>query len=195
MVHIRSMPTTKPQQVPPYCKGEIPAILPLLLMQVKILYRLVSCIPVSAEEELVLPTCQTSTNPRGCAILPPVSPQCIFIPPHTSTLPPQVATPPVLQPCAKTPNPSSLYGKSMAKEKVKTVNFSEEKEGDEEDYSLLSEGFPIEDKIPKPWGEMKRPGRGGYNLEKQLNWNDEVLERFKVNTAYLPCRFEMKLCE
>ena len=154
MVCIRTMPTTKPRRVPPYCQGEIPAILPLLLTQVEILYRPVSCIPVSAEEELALPTCHTPTNPMGCVTpkaTPPAPSQCIFIPPHASTLPPWVVTPPVLQPCAQTPNPSSSKGKSEAKGKAKTDNFSEDKgEDKEEEYSSLSEIKEIEEKIPKP---------------------------------------------
>lgn len=198
MVCIRTMPTTKPRRVPPYCQGEIPTILPLLSTQVEILYRPVSRIPVSAEEELAPPTCQTPTNPMGCVTpkaTPPAPPQRIFIPPRASTLPPRAVTPPVLQPHAQTPNPSSSKGKSVAKGKAKTVNFSEDKgEDEEEEYSSLSEIEEIEEKIPKPRGEIGRPGRGGYNLEKQLNWDGVVLERFKVNIAYLHGWSEMKRC-
>ena len=34
--------------------------------------------------------------------------------------------------------------------------------------------------IPKPCGEVGRPGRGGYNLEETLAWSPDVYEQFKV---------------
>ncbi|KAJ3754710.1 hypothetical protein EV360DRAFT_73478, partial [Lentinula raphanica] len=40
-------------------------------------------------------------------------------------------------------------------------------------------------KIPKPVGEVGRPGRGGYNLRIQLQWQDDRFERVKkfINKA------------
>jgi hypothetical protein len=35
-------------------------------------------------------------------------------------------------------------------------------------------------KIPKPPGEVGRPGRGGYNLEHAMQWSPENLEKLKV---------------
>ncbi|PIL28286.1 hypothetical protein GSI_09574 [Ganoderma sinense ZZ0214-1] len=34
-------------------------------------------------------------------------------------------------------------------------------------------------KIPKPSGEVGRPGRGGYSLEQVLNWNPRRMSEFK----------------
>ncbi|PIL35885.1 hypothetical protein GSI_01545 [Ganoderma sinense ZZ0214-1] len=34
-------------------------------------------------------------------------------------------------------------------------------------------------KIPKPSGEVGRPGRGGYSLEQVLNWNPRHMSEFK----------------
>jgi hypothetical protein len=42
----------------------------------------------------------------------------------------------------------------------------------------LSEGKS--DLIQKPDGEAGRPGRGGYNLEKVLDWKEPDLKAFKV---------------
>ncbi|OAX32476.1 hypothetical protein K503DRAFT_654098, partial [Rhizopogon vinicolor AM-OR11-026] len=33
--------------------------------------------------------------------------------------------------------------------------------------------------IPKPKGEVGRPGRGGYNLEKALHWDAKRFMKFK----------------
>ncbi|KAE9382796.1 hypothetical protein BT96DRAFT_1010027 [Gymnopus androsaceus JB14] len=42
---------------------------------------------------------------------------------------------------------------------------------------------PIPVKIPKPVGEVGRPGRGGYNLEVALGWQKEKFTRVKVGRA------------
>ncbi|KAL4066418.1 hypothetical protein V8B97DRAFT_1919327 [Scleroderma yunnanense] len=155
------------QRVSPCSMGEILTVLPLLLTQVKMLYRLVSCIPVSAEEELIPPTCLSSMNSTISSATSPIPQQHMFIPPHASTVPPSEATPQVFLPHAKTPGPST----SRDKAKVKTVNFTEETHG----KSVVSTG-----KIPKPSGEVGRKGRGGYNLDEKLNWDEEDLAKFKA---------------
>jgi hypothetical protein len=38
-----------------------------------------------------------------------------------------------------------------------------------------------EQQIPKPPGEVGRPGRGGYNLDDTLNWDSESLRKLKVS--------------
>lgn len=35
-------------------------------------------------------------------------------------------------------------------------------------------------KIPKPQGEVGRPGRGGYALSDVLDWDKDTLKKFKV---------------
>ena len=39
--------------------------------------------------------------------------------------------------------------------------------------------------IPKPDGEAGRPGRGGYNLEKALNWSPKAFRKLQVFMASL----------
>ncbi|KAF9072146.1 hypothetical protein BDP27DRAFT_1418288 [Rhodocollybia butyracea] len=38
----------------------------------------------------------------------------------------------------------------------------------------------IDNKVPKPPGEVGRPGRGGYNLRVQLQWTDEKYDKIKA---------------
>ena len=42
-------------------------------------------------------------------------------------------------------------------------------------------------KIPKPEGEPGRPGRGGYNLERAINWSNKDYKRLKVFISYSLC--------
>ncbi|KAJ3848114.1 hypothetical protein EV368DRAFT_86965 [Lentinula lateritia] len=41
---------------------------------------------------------------------------------------------------------------------------------------------PSSAKIPKPPGEVGRPGRGGYNLRKILGWSKQDYDDVKVRT-------------
>ncbi|KIM55530.1 hypothetical protein SCLCIDRAFT_134501 [Scleroderma citrinum Foug A] len=185
----------KSQPVPPYCKGETPQILPLLSTQVEMLYQPVVCIPVTAEEEIVPSMCQPFTDtglttPRHSA--PPAQ--------RASTVPPRAVTPELLCPRAQTPQPLSSRAKTpqaSSKEKAKSVSFPEDNTDSDDnrgysptpsDLSTLSELSITESvgKIPKPLGEVGRPGRGGYTLEDKLNWDVDELKWLKVNTTYLP---------
>jgi hypothetical protein len=47
------------------------------------------------------------------------------------------------------------------------------------DINFEDEEMPI-GLLPKPTGEAGRPGRGGYNLEKELRWSAEEFKEFKV---------------
>lgn len=40
-------------------------------------------------------------------------------------------------------------------------------------------------KIPKPPGEVGRPGRGGYALSRVLSWDKDTLKKFKVGVLEL----------
>jgi hypothetical protein len=45
----------------------------------------------------------------------------------------------------------------------------------------------VEDEpIPKPQGEAGRPGRGGYNLEAALAWDQLDYQKFKVGLCCIP---------
>ncbi|KAF9233013.1 hypothetical protein BU15DRAFT_80559 [Melanogaster broomeanus] len=63
----------------------------------------------------------------------------------------------------------------------KAINSSSDDEGSIEssdDESTLSTSSE-DSKIPKPSGEPGRPGRGGYNLEIALGWNQKLFVKFK----------------
>jgi hypothetical protein len=47
--------------------------------------------------------------------------------------------------------------------------------------------------IPKPEGEAGRPGRGGYNLEKELGWNKKEFERVKVRARHLSFKIPLTI--
>ncbi|KAG1846394.1 hypothetical protein DFJ58DRAFT_843473 [Suillus subalutaceus] len=46
-------------------------------------------------------------------------------------------------------------------------------------YSSILSTDSNESKIPKPEGEMGRPGRGGYNLERALNWDTNHFKKLR----------------
>lgn len=60
---------------------------------------------------------------------------------------------------------------SSAKEPSAALDEDEESMDDDEE----------DDKIPKPNGEVGRPGRGGYNLRIALGWEDERYDKVKVS--------------
>jgi hypothetical protein len=66
------------------------------------------------------------------------------------------------------------------------VRFSNIEGSRETLYSQRSVGESSSDlekegKIPKPFGEVGRPGRGGYNLEEILRWKPKNFEKLKVH--------------
>ena len=182
----------KSQSVPPYCKGETPQILPLLSMQVEMLYQLVVHIPVSTEEEVVPSMCQPfmhkgTTMPCHKALPMPVQHAS-----HASTVPPQEVTPELLRPHMQTPQPLSSHTRTpqaSLKGKEKMVNFPDESNDSNDNQRNLQSPSPSEvstlselsmmgslSKIPKPQGEVGRPGRGGYMLEVKLSWDVNELK-------------------
>ncbi|KAG2335429.1 hypothetical protein BDR05DRAFT_954080 [Suillus weaverae] len=69
---------------------------------------------------------------------------------------------------------------------VKSVSFATEN-GESEKvsiYSSLSSLSSKDSKILKPEGEAGRPGRGGYNLEKALNWDVNRFKSLKALTQF-----------
>jgi hypothetical protein len=48
------------------------------------------------------------------------------------------------------------------------------------ELSELSESSDAGDEIPKPRGEVARPGRGGYNLEHAVDWDVKQFEEIEV---------------
>lgn len=74
---------------------------------------------------------------------------------------------------------------------TKLVSFSEEQFTQKSEskkvstYSSLSSISSKDSKILKPEGEAGRPGRGGYNLEKALNWDVDRFKDLKVRLHWL----------
>lgn len=80
------------------------------------------------------------------------------------------------------PNPP----RALTPKVIKLVSFSAEQftQNSESEkvsmYSSLSSIDSKTSKIPKPEGEAGRPGHGGYNLEKALNWDADRFRNLKV---------------
>ena len=62
---------------------------------------------------------------------------------------------------------------------------SSNEDSDSESVMSTSTDVSEEGKIPKPEGEPGRPGRGGYNLERAVNWPAKDYKRLKVCTETL----------
>ncbi|KAG1728746.1 uncharacterized protein EDB91DRAFT_1253344 [Suillus paluster] len=83
--------------------------------------------------------------------------------------------------CATTPIP--VCGSTP--KVTKSVSFLADKvsqNGEPEQMSMWSSILSTESndsKIPKPEGEAGRPGRGGYNLEKALNWDADQFKKLR----------------
>lgn len=62
-----------------------------------------------------------------------------------------------------------------------------EADGKEDDSadSTYGESEVPNDLIPKPPGEAGRPGRGGYNLVKEIGWHPRIFGKFKVGNYSL----------
>ena len=57
----------------------------------------------------------------------------------------------------------------------------EETSGSEEEDDVIDGEGVGEKLIPKPKGEVGRPGRGGYNLVKALSWNQKIYDSVQVS--------------
>ncbi|THU92397.1 hypothetical protein K435DRAFT_800519 [Dendrothele bispora CBS 962.96] len=83
-----------------------------------------------------------------------------------------------------TRNPTSPYPR-MRGEPLSPSRPATTPQGPHTDVNLGAEPVippviaPISKKIPKPPGEVGRPGRGGYTLQKTLGWNNEVYRDVK----------------
>ncbi|KAI6017428.1 hypothetical protein EDC04DRAFT_2943374 [Pisolithus marmoratus] len=109
---------------------------------------------------------------------------------------PRAITPRAKMPSATTPRAQTFGGQTPAptgKQKLVTIenlpSDSEHSESSpapsESSLSSLESEPGADDKIPKPSGEVGRPGHGGYNLEEQLGWGEDSFKRLKkfVNKA------------
>ncbi|KAI5984814.1 hypothetical protein EDC04DRAFT_2615578 [Pisolithus marmoratus] len=110
---------------------------------------------------------------------------------------PRATTPRAIAPRAKTPSATTPRAQTFGgqtpapagKQKLVTIenlpSDSEHSESSpapsESSLSSLESEPGADDKIPKPSGEVGRPGHGGYNLEEQLGWGEDGFKRLKVS--------------
>ncbi|KAI5986291.1 hypothetical protein EDC04DRAFT_2999521 [Pisolithus marmoratus] len=89
---------------------------------------------------------------------------------------PRAITPRAKTPSATTPRAQTFGGQTPAPSRETEIKSS---------LSSLESEPGADDKIPKPSGEVGRPGRRGYNLEEQLGWGEDGFKRLKkfVNKA------------
>ena len=163
------MPSSKLKPVPAfYNSGESAHVLPVLSSQVEMVYHPTSHVCISACEEVTLTQLdvlsQESTEAR-------------------------VKTAQARTPAAATPREKTPTHVPLGSAKAVTIDLprsdSEHSEGSpapsESSLSSIASEQEASEKIPKPIGEVGRPGRGGYNLEEQLGWGEEGFKALKVN--------------
>ncbi|KIK12194.1 hypothetical protein PISMIDRAFT_121314, partial [Pisolithus microcarpus 441] len=85
---------------------------------------------------------------------------------------------------ATTPRAVTPVPKSSGKVAEKSVTIIEDQSLDspsssESSLSSWDEDESDRKKIPKPNGEVGRPGHGGYNLEDQLGWGKDGFKKLK----------------
>lgn len=85
---------------------------------------------------------------------------------------PRATTPRAITPRAKTPSATTPRAQTFG---------GQTPAPSESSLSSLESEPGADDKIPKPSGEVGRPGRGGYNLEEQLGWGEDGFKRLKVS--------------
>ncbi|KAG1854337.1 hypothetical protein C8R48DRAFT_776726 [Suillus tomentosus] len=144
--------------VPPFYQADgPPQQLPLLTYHTEMLYPTASFVLISPQEEIVFSTNTLRGRTR--------TPSQVFT---TST------------PLVPSRSPTLKFTKS--------VSFSADQitgNGESEKMSMYSSILSTDSddsRIPKPEGEAGRPGRGGYNLERALNWD---ANRFKKLRDYV----------
>ncbi|KAI6017357.1 hypothetical protein BKA83DRAFT_18549 [Pisolithus microcarpus] len=163
MHYIKSCP------VPVFYDTNEPPQLPMLSSQLEMYYRLKTRMCVSAMEEMSLShplTAVPATNTK-----PTTKTLCMGTP-RTSLR-------------ATTPRAVTPVPKSSGKVAEKSVTIIEDQSLDspsssESSLSSWDEDESDRKKIPKPNGEVGRPGCGGYNLEDQLGWGKDGFKKLKA---------------
>lgn len=140
--------------IPFYESEGPPQALPLLTYHTEMFCATLSHVLISQQEEMAF-----STLPlRGSTF----TPSRIFMTTSHGTLPVP----------SRAPTPKVVKSVSFATENGESEKVSI--------YSSLSSLSSKDSKILKPEGEAGRPGRGGYNLEKALNWDVNRFKSLKV---------------
>ncbi|KAI6103482.1 hypothetical protein F5141DRAFT_1217131 [Pisolithus sp. B1] len=162
MPPVRSQ-SARSQSVPalPYLRPESLQPLPLLSLQIEMVYQQVLCIMVVAEQEMSAVKTQLPVE-EGVKL-----------------------------PRVKSPHSNQTPGSSvpLSPQSLKTVSFTStsalpEKERlpspSPSDSSLTSiDSLGPKANIPKLAGEVGQPGRGGYNLEEHLKWPYKEMHELK----------------
>ncbi|KAI5980486.1 hypothetical protein EDC04DRAFT_3035238 [Pisolithus marmoratus] len=183
------MPVAKSRPVPALHDNS-PHLLPILSSQLEMVLLPAGQVHISTSESMTLTELDVllHTNAEARAKTPRMAT------PRATT--PRAITPRAKTPSATTPRAQTFRGQTPApagKQKLVTIeNLPSDLEHSESspapsESSLSSlESEPgADDKIPKPSGEVGRPGCGGYNLEEQLGWGEDSFKRLKkfVNKA------------
>ncbi|KAI6104785.1 hypothetical protein EDD16DRAFT_1524629 [Pisolithus croceorrhizus] len=153
-----------------YDTDEVPQQLPVLSSQSEMYYLPKACVRVSAMEEMALlhlPMAISTTNAESHMSIARTS--------SRTTAPREEM--PVLKPRGNVARKSVTiiedHGESSSSPLSSESSLSS---WDEDD----SNGNRNRKKIPKPNGEVGRPGWGGYNLEDQLGWGKDSFKNCRV---------------
>ncbi|KAI6159408.1 hypothetical protein EDD17DRAFT_1762461 [Pisolithus thermaeus] len=152
-----------------YDTDEVPQQLPVLSSQSEMYYLPKACVRVSAMEEMALlhlPMAISTTNAESHMSIARTS--------SRTTAPREEM--PVLKPRGNVARKSVTiiedHGESSSSPLSSESSLSS---WDEDD----SNGNRNRKKIPKPNGEVGRPGWGGYNLEDQLGWGKDSFKKLQ----------------
>ena len=160
MARSLTMPSCKSRPVPAFYDTPEPQALPMLSSQMEMCYQPKNPVAVSAKEEI--------------AIL------CL----PSAPAPERVTAPRTTNSRATTPRAASPITKSSGKSVIINEDRRERADSPSPSVSTLSSLDKDEEssnKIPKPTGEVGRPGRGGYNLEEQMGWGQAGFKRLQVS--------------
>ncbi|EKM48455.1 uncharacterized protein PHACADRAFT_189155 [Phanerochaete carnosa HHB-10118-sp] len=105
----------------------------------------------------------------------------------------EVQVPPVVRPAARSRADTGKKSRLSSYEKPSAKRPSPDGTGSttsaEAEVEVEAEGAPpsVRAPIPKPFGEVGRPGRGGYNLDNSLRaigWSAEDVSEFKTKASF-----------
>ena len=156
--------STQPKQVPPfYCQALPLDPLPVLTSQMAV-GELVRPVLILANEDLpAAPPLRSGTKVHH-ALIPTVSVSAISTPSMSAAMSCQG-------------NPVKLEGNKLESVRVHIPNADVWQDPEETAHTYAPR------KIPKPRGEVGRPGNGGYTLMKAMGWSVADYEGLRVRIA------------
>ena len=158
------MPSCKSHPVPAfYNTPEPPQPLPMLSSQTEMYYQPRNPVTVTAKEEMYLPIPAPTLSGATTKMQ------------RVTTTNSRATTPRAVSPITKPSGRSVTINEGG-------VETSDSPSPSESTLSSLDEDDEeSSNKIPKPAGEVGRPGRGGYNLEEKMGWGEDSFKKLKVN--------------